>query len=408
MRKKTSPSPAVIRRKRQSAKSSPAKKLSLPNEVKNLEQRWWKVLMDRPKKGFKYIWHKGRQFISAPVFLARWLRHKCLGWILAVLLCLGLGYGGLWVWVSVLPGLNGAIQFEVQRGDSLAGVTVDLVSRGEMPYPDWVHLWARLHGGDRNLKPGEYVFNERPSVRVLVQRLVQGNVQLVRMTIPEGFNLREIAQQFGDKGITTKTEFLRLAYDATFIASLGLPFEQSPLSLEGLLLPETYYFTVDSSAELVLRSMAREFLRQARFIFRQPSPNNLSSYQVIILASIVEKETGNVKERHLISSVFHNRLGKDIKLQTDPTVIYGLTNFDGNIKRSHLRAWTPYNTYIIKGLPPTPIASPGLASLRSVLEPEESDYLYFVSKGDGSHFFSKDFATHSKAVYRYQIRRPKR
>ena len=135
---------------------------------------------------------------------------------------------------------------------------------------------------------------------------------------------------------------------------------------------------------------------------------SLSPYKILVLASIIEKETGAGHERPLISAVFHNRLKRKMPLASDPTVIYGISDFDGNLKRIHLRTKTPYNTYKIRGLPPTPIANPGMKSINAAISPAKVNFLYFVSKGDGTHFFSKDYKTHNRAVYKYQILRHRR
>jgi UPF0755 protein len=180
-------------------------------------------------------------------------------------------------------------------------------------------------------------------------------------------------------------------------------------TLEGYLFPDTYYFPSGLESKSIITAMVKQF----RIAFKpewqtRAEELGMSVHEVVTLASIIEKETGAPEERPLISSVFHNRLKKGMRLETDPTVIYGIPDFDGNIKRRHLNTYTPYNTYKIKGLPPGPIASPGAAALEAALYPAQSKYLYFVSKKDGTHQFSATIKEHNAAVRKYQLRKKRR
>ena len=193
-----------------------------------------------------------------------------------------------------------------------------------------------------------------------------------------------------------------MANDPEFIKSLKLDVP----NLEGYLYPETYLFTPGIDEAQLLRMLVEQFHNQLDpALLKKAKQLNLNRHQLVTLASIIEKETGLVKEMPLISSVFHNRLRRGIPLQTDPTVIYGIKNFDGNLTRNHLKTPTPYNTYMIKGLPPGPIANPGKAALNAAAEPAKSEYLYFVARGDGSHYFSKTLKEHNGAVRKYQLKR---
>jgi UPF0755 protein len=193
--------------------------------------------------------------------------------------------------------------------------------------------------------------------------------------------------------------------DAAFIRELGLP---GP-TLEGYLFPETYRFPRRPDPREVARAMVDQFFAAWNPLAAAASKRGLSMHEVVTLASIVEKETGAPQERPLIASVFANRLARRMRLESDPTVIYGIAGFDGNLRRRDLDdVHNPYNTYQIKGLPPGPIASPGAAALRAVVEPADSAYLYFVSQNDGSHVFSRTYREHLKAVDRYQRRRASR
>jgi UPF0755 protein len=231
--------------------------------------------------------------------------------------------------------------------------------------------------------------------------LLAGQGLRALVTIPEGLTFRQIVSLLTEKGLGSADSFLCLNSDPAFLEKWGLPWQ----GIEGYLFPDTYYFSRFASAEEILGQMIGHFYKVFKSdLYRQAETLNFSVHEVVTLASLIEKETGTALERPLVSAVFHNRLKKGIPLQCDPTVIYGIADFDGNLTRDHLRTLTPYNTYVIQGLPPGPIANPGLKSLQAALRPANEDYLYFVGKGDGSHLFSSDLATHNRAVQQYQKR----
>jgi UPF0755 protein len=222
-----------------------------------------------------------------------------------------------------------------------------------------------------------------------------------RITLAEGLNLRQIAAIFSQEGWGDEERFIALCYDPEFIKTLGLEVE----SLEGYLFPETYTLIRGETSEaLILTSMVRRFLAVWDSLDRPDHPDHrhLNRHQLLTLASIVEKETGAAHEREIIAGVFYNRLRRGMRLQSDPTTIYGIPHFEGKLTRTQLREATPYNTYVIHGLPPGPICNPGQAALKAVLEPAEVPYLYFVSKNDGSHYFSRTYEEHNRAVWQYQ------
>jgi UPF0755 protein len=202
-------------------------------------------------------------------------------------------------------------------------------------------------------------------------------------------------------GFANMDEFVRLCRDRTFIQSLGIQAD----SLEGYLFPETYLFPRDTSTQDVIKAMAARFFKVWDKYADMARGHELSRHQIITLASIVEKETGAPQERPMIAAVFLNRLKKKMRLETDPTVIYGIPDFDGNLTKKHLQTPTPYNTYVIDGLPPGPIANPGEDSIKAVLQPANTDYLFFVSKNDGTHQFSRTLKEHNQAVSQYQKNR---
>ncbi len=254
---------------------------------------------------------------------------------------------------------------------------------------------------DRKIQPGEYELNGAMSPADILSKLLAGRVLLHTVTIPEGYTVNQIADVLEEQQITSGTEFLKLASDKSFMKTLGIAAETA----EGYLFPDTYRFARGTPAKDVVRTMVDQLGRvmteewQAR-----ANDMNLTIHQVLTLASVIEKETGSGDERPHISSVFHNRLKKRIPLQSDPTVIYGLPNFDGNLRKKDLSHSSPYNTYRWAGLPPGPIASPGADSIRAALYPAKSKYLYFVSRNDGTHHFSATLMEHNRAVEKYQKR----
>jgi UPF0755 protein len=263
---------------------------------------------------------------------------------------------------------------------------------------------ARLMLVSDSLKAGEYIFEGPLTPYQILRKLYKGSMVQRPVTIPEGANLEQIAEILGRGGWLNPDHFLELAHNREFINELGLGVD----SLEGYLFPDTYLFERGGhDAAAMIRSMAAQMqkvLAETGATAGQPRAG-LDLHQLLTLASIVEKETGQALERPLIARVFLNRLRKKMKLQTDPTVIYGIKNFDGNLTRAHLREPTPYNTYVIKGLPPGPIGNPGRAAIRAIMQPASGSYYYFVSKNDGSHYFSRSLPEHNRAVNKYQKRR---
>lgn len=264
--------------------------------------------------------------------------------------------------------------------------------------------WAFLLLGksrdvDRKIRPGEYELDGSMASQAILEKLLTGRVVLHPVTIPEGYNLVQIAEVLAGQQVTDVKEFSKLVRDRPFITTLGIEAD----SLEGYLFPETYSFPRQAKARDVIKAMVDGLHRVwSADLQEQAARMKLSLHQVLTLASVIEKETGSKDERELIAAVFHNRLRKKIPLQSDPTVIYGLQAFDGNIHKRDLSVMSPYNTYRVQGLPPGPIASPGAHSLRAALFPAQASYLYFVSRNDGTHQFSSTLAEHNQAVEKYQ------
>ena len=262
-------------------------------------------------------------------------------------------------------------------------------------------LLGKSQSVDRKVHAGEYELNPGMTPAEILSKLLNGQVLLHPLTIPEGLTIAQIADVVSQQGLTDRAEFLRLAKDRTFIASLGIKAE----TLEGYLYPNTYKFPRPIKARELLEAMVEQ-LRQVvgPDLLARMQELKMTMHEVLTLASVIEKETGSGGERPEISAVFHNRLKKHIPLQSDPTVIYGLPAFDGNLHKKDLSSPSPYNTYRVQGLPPGPIANPGIQAIRATLYPSDSHSLYFVSRNDGTHQFSATLIEHNKAVEKYQKR----
>jgi UPF0755 protein len=260
-------------------------------------------------------------------------------------------------------------------------------------------LMGKLMGADRCLKVGEYAVHTGMRPIDMLAEFMSGHVVLYPVTVPEGHTIVEVAQVFAQRGVTDPERLISLAHDRDFIRSLGI---EAP-SLEGYLFPDTYKFPRRTKPEAVLKEMVEGLRRVFTPDLEQRAREiHMTLHEVLTLASVIEKETGAAQERELISSVFHNRLKRGIPLQSDPTVIYGLRSFDGNLRKKDLDSKSPYNTYRFRGLPPGPIANPGLGAIRAALYPAPTKYLYFVSRNNGTHQFSVTLAEHNQAVDKYQ------
>ena len=290
----------------------------------------------------------------------------------------------------------------IPPGQGLKATAVDLHDRGIIRNAFKFNLYARIKGYDKKIKAGEYRLKPSYSPREIIEIMVSGKVQLYKITIPEGYNLAQIADMMPAAGLGSANDFLAEANDSALIEELNIPSN----SLEGYLFPDTYHFPKGVSQAKVIQTMVRRLQEVFNAAWEgRTSEIKMSVHEVVTLASIIEKETGAPSERPVISSVFHNRLKKNMRLASDPTVIYGIKDFDGNLTRKDLTTKTPYNTYKIKGLPPGPIANPGAKAMEAALYPGDTDYLFFVSKRDGTHYFSKTYQEHEKAVRKYQLRR---
>ena len=321
---------------------------------------------------------------------------------LTVLIVLAVAAGSWAFWRWNHPRLTQTHELRIAPGATLArslttvpGLRINQIDRLVL------RVWQRRH----SLKPGIYTLPAGASLRDVLLRLTYPS-EYLRLTIVEGDNMYEVARKLDTQGIVPADQFLRACRDRELVRILiGVEADRC----EGFLWPETYSFAPYGSAETVLRTMVELFWRQAGPTlasagFGRDQPQSV--YRIVTLASIVEKETGAAHERPLIASVFLNRLIRGMRLQSDPTTIYGIwERFDGNLRKVDLLESTPYNTYRINGLTPTPIANPGLAALSAALNPQPSNYLYFVAKGSaGVHEFTETYEQHLAAIKQYQLR----
>jgi UPF0755 protein len=292
--------------------------------------------------------------------------------------------------------------FVIRTGERFNALAARLKSEGIITSTTRFRLYSRLTGSDKRLRAGEYRLSATMAPVQILDVLVQGKSILHRLTIPEGYTIAQIAQEVAEQGLGRAEEIQKLAADP-MVAQL---YSIEAKTLEGYLFPDTYYFPKHVEPQKVISTMVERFKTQLEPEWEQRAKElNFTVHQIVTLASIIEKETGAPQERPVIASVFHNRLKKKMRLESDPTVIYGIPNFDGNIKRHHLQTTTPYNTYKIKGLPPGPIANPGRAAIKAALYPDQTNFLYFVSKKNGTHHFSTNIKDHNRAVRKYQLRR---
>ncbi|MGM0525405.1 MAG: endolytic transglycosylase MltG [Pseudomonadota bacterium] len=290
---------------------------------------------------------------------------------------------------------------EVNRGDSARGIVAKISEKLQRPYPQLDYRLSQLVIGIDTIKAGVYQIDPQQNWFDLWQMLGEGDEKLFSVTLVEGQTLQQWLLKLQQQPYLTNTiEPTAAPSVSEQLSSLsGYP------SAEGLFLPETYSYSAYTTDVELLTRAHQDLQRKLSEIWEQRSSECpvSSPYELLILASIIEKETGLDGERDLVASVFANRLNIGMRLQSDPTTIYGVNNFDGNLTRAHLREKTAYNTYRIDGLPPTPIAMVSEASLRAAAHPAESDYFYFVADKKGSHVFSKTLDEHRKAVRKYQL-----
>ena len=331
--------------------------------------------------------------------LRRMVARALLVMIAAVLMVVGLV---AWWLNRPLPLAQAHVELSIEPGTSPRDVAQAWVQAGVQADPRLLYEWFRWSGDARRIRAGSYEIDADTTPRRLLAKMVQGDEVLEIVRLIDGWTLRQFREALA--AVPSLKPVTRGMSDAELMAALGAP----GVPAEGRFFPDTYAYSRGVSDLTVLKRAHAAMERRLAEVWAQRAPDLplKTPEQALILASIVEKETGTAADRPLVAGVFTNRLRIGMPLQTDPTVIYGLgTAFDGNLRKRDLQADTPYNTYLRSGLPPTPIAMPGLASLRAAVQPARTPALYFVARGDGSSAFSDNLADHNRAVNQYQRQR---
>lgn len=293
---------------------------------------------------------------------------------------------------------NKTVVLDIPTGSSFLEVTELLKKEGLIKNRFFFYSLAAIKRASRNIRAGEYEINTLISPITMLNKLMHGEVKIYKVVIREDLSLRDIAAVLDKDKLINKEIFFELARDREFLQSLNIEAE----SIEGYLFPDTYYFNRSMNTRRIMKKMVDTFREKVTPSMIQKSNNiGLNMHKLVTLASIIGKESGDNSEKPFIAAVFYNRLKKGMRLQSDPTTVYDMDDFDGKVLRCHLKRVSPYNTYLIKGLPPGPIANPGLSSLKATLFPAPVNYLYFVSKNDGTHYFSSSLTEHNQAVNRY-------
>lgn len=313
-----------------------------------------------------------------------------------------LSAAGYWYWAVTQPLHPGNQTYVIPPGTGALQFARRLTDRGVTKEPYSLLLSAYAKRYTHRIKAGEYQFRDGLNMLELLEQVVRGEVVQYTVTFIEGWTFKQI------RDVLARAPRLKQMLKDKNSKQIMSLLDDPQLHPEGRFFPDTYLYSAGSSDLDVLRQGRLRMKERLQSEWEQRAQNLVltSADEALVLASIIEKETGDPSERALISGVFHNRLRRGMRLQTDPAVIYGLGDqFDGNLTRSHLRTDTPYNTYTRVGLPPTPIAMPGGEAIHAALHPEDTAAVYFVSRGDGTHQFSDTLHEHNRAVAKYQLRR---
>lgn len=296
--------------------------------------------------------------------------------------------------------VNAQVSVKIKRGESLSQIANKLYSEGVIEHPFWFKVWSKLTGNERKIKAGYYIFNKPSSIRSVSKILTLGKSIEVKVTIPEGATLKEIVDILFKECDVDKDKFLRLSQDSEYVKGFGIKSS----SLEGYLFPETYLISYGADPEEIIPRMVKEFFHTFTPEFKSRANRlGFSMEEVVILASLIEKESGVEYEKPIISGVYHRRLQKGLPLQCDATIQYILPKHKPRLTYADLKIPSEYNTYLNRGLPPTPIGSPGKSSIEAALWPKKTDYLYFVARGDGTHIFSRTLTQHNLEKFKVKV-----
>lgn len=301
--------------------------------------------------------------------------------------------------MPVDPNNTDKVVVEIMSGQAFKDICKDLETKKLVKHWWALDLISRIKKQHQQIKAGEYELSPSMTPKEILAKFVSGDVLRRMVTLKEGSTIKDIGAALEKAGLVSQAEFEVAATDATLLSLAGINSQ----SFEGYLFPETYAFVRPADLKHIIWTLLEQGERNwPKEYTARADELGLSRHEILTLASIIEKESGNVDEQPMVSSVFHNRLSKGMKLQSDPTVIYGLKDFNGNLTRADLDNPHTYNTYAHFGLPPGPIANPGKTAIRAALYPAKSEYLYFVADGNGSHIFSATLQEHNEAVNKYQ------
>jgi UPF0755 protein len=327
--------------------------------------------------------------------------------IFFLLVMIAAAAGGFWFYTGVdrpFKAYAGSEQFvDIPKGAGSAAIAKQLADAGVIPDVNSFRLALWISGKGRHLQAGEYRFDHPVTAREVADKIARGDIFVRPITFPEGLTIRQMASVYEAKGFGPAQDFLSAAKNAALVSAL----DPDAKDLEGYLYPDTYKLKRKETAEQLVPKMVTAFMKaMTPELLEKADERSLTVRQLVTLASIVEKETGNKEERPLVAAVYANRLRIGMPLQCDPTVIYALdraNRYNGNLTRENLQYDSPYNTYRYPGLPPGPIASPGRASIEAAASPAAADFLYFVSRNDGTHAFAKTLDEHNRNVQKYQV-----
>ncbi len=288
--------------------------------------------------------------------------------------------------------------FNCEKGAPLWKVARELEAHGFISSARMLVLYARLRGDDSRAQAGTYQFSDAMAPVEMLRMMVAGEIFTRKFAVPEGYSIYQLGEILEARGLMRRDAFLRQCTDRALLQELGIPAR----SVEGYLQPSTYSIPVGMEGAELIRMMVRQFdkVYNERFAAREKQ-SGMSRHAILTMASLIDKEARVATERPLIASVFHNRLKRRMRLQSDPTAVYGVRAFSGHMTKRDIQRRNPYNTYLIDGLPPGPIGNPGSDAIEAVLNPAATQYLYFVAKKDGTHYFSGSLAEHNRAVQKY-------